>query len=488
MKNTDRLIISATAIYSYLFYNQNAGINFLLLSLVFIILLLCRNKNLLQRKEWIMSAAITLISGVSILFHSSALAIIANVSGLLLLSAYSFSKRNSSIFSFLFSCYSVATSVIHFILDVSQRNLESTNETKRDQKHYKFFTFFIVFLLCIVFLVLYRNSNPLFKANTQWINFDFISFSWVVFTVSGFFIVYGLFYHRTISKVETWENSLPLKNGVGEPSLNSRYQTEVSSGVLLFFFLNLMLVILNVGDISTIWFNGALPKNINHSDFVHNGVSLIILSIVIATSLIMFLYRADFSSIAKSTTLKIMVYVWILQNIIMLISTASRNQIYIQDYNLTYKRIGVYVWLVLAALGLLITFFKVWKNQSNWFLIKSNFTLWFCFLALSSAINWDLLITRYNLTNKPITEVDFHYLFSLSDSNIPELLEVTKREDFHLINGLLKSYTDPHKNSYSNRSYKWFMKMKIKLYLNDYKSDWQSWDLRDKRIMNHLIK
>ncbi len=487
-KLNDRLLIATTAIYSYLFYQQNAGINFLLFNLVFIAILLTKDKSLVKKREWLLGAAMCLVSGFGILFHSSALSIIANVCGLLLLSAYSFNRSTSSLFSFLFSCYSVVTSFVYVIIDASARADRDDEKGNSEQKTYKFFTIFIVLLLSILFFTLYRNSNPLFESNTQWINFDFISFSWVLFTSLGFFVVYGLFYHRTLLQVDAWESSLTMASKSGDPERLNQHQSEISAGILLFVFLNLMLVILNVGDINIIWFKGNLPKGISHSDFVHNGVFLIILSIAIATGLIMFLYRKNFQCIKNSRLLKLLVYAWIIQNLVMLFSTACRNQLYIHDYNLTYKRVGVYVWLFLAVVGLLVTSHKVWKDKSNWFLIRSNFAVWFCFLCLSSTLNWDLLITRYNLNNKPLAEIDFYYLFYLSDTNIHELLKVTRDKNFNLVNGYLKNYKDSSQYSFNAKTFRSLMKTKIKYYLKDYKSDWQSWDFRDKYIMASLIK
>jgi hypothetical protein len=144
---------------------------------------------------------------------------------------------------------------------------------------------------------------------------------------------------------------------------------------------------------------------------------------------------------------------------------------------------------MLAAFGLIVTFYKILKDRSNWFLIHSNFTVWFGFLALSSILNWDVLITRYNLNNKPLTEIDFNYLFSLSDSNIPELLEVTRNKEFKLINGELKNFKDARDYdmpNYKGKTYRHLMEMKISHYLKEYKTNWQSWDLRDQRILKSL--
>jgi len=488
MKSNDRLLAAGTAAYSYLFYEQNAGINFLIFNLVFISMLLYRDKNLLQNKTWLLAAGMCLLSATGIVLHSSALAMIANVFGLLLLSSYSFNRATSSVFSFLFSFYSVVSSFIYVIIDASKRSVKNSEKEDRGHSQYKYFILFVVCLLCILFFALYRKANPLFAENTQWVNFNFISFTWLLFSGIGFLAVYGLFYHKTLPQVDAWENGIRLKNVSPEEPEKNSFKSELSAGVLLFTFLNLMLVILNAGDINSIWFKGSLPKGVSHSDFVHNGVSMIIFSILIATGLIMFLYRYNFAALKNSKLLKLLVYAWIAQNLLMLFSTACRNQIYIQDYNLTYKRVGVYVWLFLAMMGLVVTAIKVKQDQSNWYLIRSNFNVWFFFLAFSSILNWDVLITRHNLSNQPLTKVDFHYLFSLSDANIPELLAVTKDKDFHLINGRLRDYSRPSSYTNNTKTYRTMMKTKIKYYLKEYKADWQSWDFRDKHIIESLVK
>lgn len=489
MKKNDYLLLTATGAYSFLFYQQNAGINFLLFTIVLLAILVLKNINLIKNKKWIWSAAMCLISAVAVFVHSSALSIIANIASLLLLSAFSFNVTTSSLFSFLFSCYSVVSSVVYIIIDSIKRLQPSPNEVS-NKKGYKVVATGIVLLLSILFFNMYKSANPLFAENTKWINFDFISVRWIFFTLGGFLLTYAFVYHRVIAPLETWENNLPLLNNqaIENDQNKKRFETERYAGLLLFIMLNLMLIVLNMGDIQTLYFNGGLPKNVTHSDFVHSGVGIIILSIIIATSLIMYLFRKEFNNVKNNKALMGCVYLWIIQNIMMLSSTAFRNQIYIHDFNFTYKRIGVYIWLILAAIGLCIMFYKIHKKQSNWYLIRTNVAVWFSVLILSSCFNWDKLITNYNIQNKPLAQVDFYYLLSLSDANIPELLAVSKRPEFNLIDANLKNYTGDRNDEYHTETYSNLLNKKITHYLSDYTNDWRSFDLRDKEITESIYK
>jgi hypothetical protein len=487
MKKNDYLLLIATGAYSFLFYGQGQGINVLLFTLIFTAILVLKNVKLRQSKKWLWSALLCLVSGVCVFVHSSALSIIGNVFSLLLMSAMSVNVATSSVFSFLFGVYSIFSSLVYIILDSVKRWQES-EAMRAGKSGIRVLATFIVLLLCMLFFHMYKSSNPLFAENTKWINFDFISAAWIFFTLGGFVLVYALLYPRSIEVIENWENNLPLANAMAEAGngQGKRYDTERYAGMLLFIVLNLMLVILNVGDIQTLYFNGGLPANVSHSDFVHNGVGILILSILIATSLILYLSRKEFNEVKNNKALMAFIYLWIFQNIIMLSSTAFRNQIYIHDYNFTYKRIGVYVWLLLAMCGLCIMFLKIYKKRTNWYLVRTNVALWFSVLVFSGCFNWDKLITQYNLNNKALVDVDFYYLFGLSKTNLPELIAVTKRPEFSKLNAELRNYTPRAYTTYHTETYTELLNNKIYDYLSHYQSDWRSFDLRNKEILESI--
>lgn len=515
MKKNDYLLLTATGAYSFLFYLQNAGINFFLFNLMFLSILLLRNKGLLKSKKWCWAAAMCLISSACIFIHSSALSIVANVFSLILIAGVSFNTLTSALFSLMFSGFSLASSVVFMVIDATKRTQVKPGETENKNGH-KVFAGVIVLFLTLLFFVMYKSANPLFAENTKWINLDFLSFQWIAFTIGGFILMYGLFYHQTISFIEGWENNLSLYSTAATSILNlKQIEAERFAGVLLFMMLNLMLLVLNLGDINTLYFLGSLPKGISHSDFVHNGVGVIIFSIVIATALILYLFRRDFKEVRQNALFKALAYVWIFQNILMLSSTMVRNQMYIHTFDFSYKRIGVYVWLILAVVGLVIMFLKLKQERSNWYLIKTNVAVWFSVLTLSSCFNWDKIITNYNLHNKPLSQVDFSYLFSLSEANIPELKSISETKDFKVLYekeqklmmayrveqqnlNPLNNYSSPRLKeleaqlkslgnlSIDGRNYYDCLNDKIKDYVENYTNDWRSFDLRDKEITKSI--
>src|ERR1700740_3648956 len=134
MKTNDYLLIGATASYSLLFYEQNAGINFLIFSILLLTFLLIRNKELIKNKKWVTTAGLVLFSSVCIVIHSSALAIIGNVVSLIILSGITFNTKTSGLFNFIFGGFSIASSFVYMILDGIKRN---ENKDPNIRKNYK---------------------------------------------------------------------------------------------------------------------------------------------------------------------------------------------------------------------------------------------------------------------------------------------------------------------------------------------------------------
>jgi hypothetical protein len=66
-------------------------------------------------------------------------------------------------------------------------------------------------------------------------------------------------------------------------------------------------------------------------------------------------------------------------------------------------------------IGLISTFIKVYSIKNLWFLLRRNFEIAFVILIISTTINWDAFITKFNINYAKQT--DFEYLINLSNNN-----------------------------------------------------------------------
>ena len=194
-----------------------------------------------------------------------------------------------------------------------------------------------------------------------------------------------------------------------------------------------MLAVLNAG-MPIPFFNGSLPE----------GVTIPILCIVGLATWSCLLFLPLFSFLwftviiflrGQSKKWKPRWYMWIVQNGLLLFSTSRRNWVYISEYNLTYKRIGVYVWLFSCYGRALHLCVKLYRRYNNWYLIAQILWCGYWRFIASSAVNWDVMITRFNLGNQPRKKWIIFICFRYRKKNLSELIQAANAKTFENMNG-----------------------------------------------------
>lgn len=495
MKKNDWLLLVSVLLYSYLFYEQSAGINFFLFNIALVIGLLIKNPTSLKDKSWLAVAAGALISSGCIMYYSSPLAIVANIFSLGLLSVFSFSPKTSIFTSLFMTLCSTGSSCVFMFLDWSKRRKKNKEGEKNKRPAYvTILMILFVVVITILFFVMYQSSNPLFKEFTKNINLDFISFPWIFFTLSGLLLMYGFYYNRHLEGLtsldENATNDLTEDKANADGFLNKLFKmdTEHLTGSILFVVLNLMLLLLNSLDVMYLWVDGTLPEGMKHKEFVHDGVGSLIASLIFAIIIMLYYFRGRLNYHSKNKTLKLLAYIWIAQNIFMIVSTAYRNNMYIEESGISYKKIGLYVYLMFCLIGLVTTYIKISKNKSNMYLVRVNPWCYFVVLIISCLVNWDVIITNFNL-NKAFNEnkkLEKYYLADLSFKNLPQLLvlpdSVKSYDDYEA-----RDYYYALRGTYFN-SFKIALDKKLFGFMKDMQNqDWQSWCAEKSRVYDEVL-
>jgi hypothetical protein len=498
MKKNDWILLSSVFAYSFLFYRQGTGINFLIFSVLMIFLLLLKDRALLRNKPWLLSAAGVLASSFCVFYIGNGLSLTANIISLMLLSAFSIGPGTSVITSLFFSAFSIGGSFVFMILDTIDRTGKKVVSASENSSFLRFMLYAVPFAVVLLFFFLYKGSNPLFDEFTKNINLDFISAGWIFFTICGSFLMYGLIYHKTIPALADMDRSIPNELSPGMLNSGSWFarnlsiENEVRSGVILLVLLNALLLTVNLLDLNYLWGDGTLPKGMNYSVFVHQGTGLLILSIIIAILIIMFYFRGSVNFYAKNKTIRLLACAWIIQNAFMIISTAFRNNLYVNEYSLTYKRIGVYVWLLLALIGLLTTFVKIMRSKTNWFLFRSNSWLFYGVLVISCFVNWDQLVTNFNI-NRSVSKnkaLDKFYLVSLSDANLPQLLALNDSVKNEPVSEADYSYRSTGDGMlYEERDFRAELSVKLARFMDRmHNKDWRSFNVSDAETYKQILE
>jgi Domain of unknown function (DUF4173) len=459
MKKNDWIYISSILLYSLLFWKEAAGLNFLIFNFVLVVATIIKDRTVIRSRNWGLAATGSFIAAASVFLYGDSLSIFANLFSLLLLSAFVVDKQNSLLVSLLQSVCNMAVVVAYMATDGikrrQKRKAELSNGTGTGKRT---IIVLISLLVVILFFILYRNSNVLFYKLTEDINLRFISIPWCLFTLMGAYLLYGFYNYHALPGLSEWDSKQPIAlQRTEEISWMDRLMSMPSerfSGLVLLALLNLLLLVVNMTDLTFMCGGVGLPAGVSHSEYVHQGVGALIVSIILAMVIILFYFRGRMNFDTQSRSLRLLAILWILQNAFMLISTASRNQLYVDSYGLTYKRIGVYIYLLLALIGLITVGWKVLKIKTNIWLVRANSWLFYFVLILSCTISWDKWIAKDNLRLSKGGNQE--YLFGLSEQVYPYLTHFSYID----INGYTKSvhanvFAFMQRQQYITKEQKW---------------------------------
>ncbi len=201
-------------------------------------------------------------------------------------------------------------------------------------------------------------------------------------------------------------------------------RAEYKVGFIMMIALNALLFLVNLTDIVYVWFSFEPMSASALSRFVHEGTYILILSIFFAMAVLLYYFRGNINFLNGIKPLKYAALIWIIQNTVLATSVGIRNFHYIKEYGLASKRIGVLVFLVLTVIGLLLMWVKIRDRKSIFFLLDRNAWAVYGMLIFLSLFNWDVLMTRYNLSVNSNKQLDVNYLIAkLSDKNLGVLVE-----------------------------------------------------------------
>lgn len=262
-----------------------------------------------------------------------------------------------------------------------------------------------------LFLMVYSFGSDHFSAMFTDYYLDIDAWQAFVLTALGFYISFT-FWNYWIPEVCYQKNEL-LANDFNEEVKTENKNSfsfldidfERKSGEITLFLLNALLIVFIVTYNYEQFFE-IVEKSKLSSD-THERVRAVIFSIIMAIGVILFYFKGGFNFDEKAHNLKKMAKMWIVLNAVLIVSTIIKNSEYVLYFGLTYKRLGVYAFLILAIIGLLISFIKISRQKTNAFLF--NRMLWYFYgtILLCSFVNWGNLITRYNIAVDKGVEPDF---------------------------------------------------------------------------------
>lgn len=290
--------------------------------------------------------------------------------------------------------------------------------------------FLIPLILVSVFFGVYSAGSDHFAGLFTNVEIDINFWQLICMVVLGFFIAFN-YWNYAVEKLIYKSNPI-LDNDfkVRDRSLKPTYSfldldAERMSGVISFFTLNILLVFFIITYNYEQFYETAKTPGLL-SEETHERVNAVILSIIMAILVIMFYFKSGFNFDPKAGLMKILAKSWIVLNAVLVISAMMKNSEYIINYGFTYKRLGVYVFLVLSLVGLITAFIKIQLKKRNAFLFNTMAWYFYATILICSYINWGGIITAENMKRQNFVS---EYHKNEINFNEKQLLEYAEKKN-----------------------------------------------------------
>ncbi|WP_201837326.1 DUF4173 domain-containing protein [Microvirga zambiensis] len=327
-------------------------------------------------------------------------------------------------------------------------------------------------LCCAVFVALFASANPLIE---QWLSvFDLSRQSWEVDVARMVVWIILLAVIWPFLSVRLCEKPL-IKQGLLEaeaPNITGSILFGPGAILRSLVVFNLLFAVQSGLDAIYLWGGAALPEGMTYAAYAHRGAYPLIITALLAAGFVLAAMRPRGAG-EQSPVIRRLVYLWVAQNVLLVISSILRLELYVATYSLTLLRVAAFVWMLLVAVGLILIMARIALRRSNGWLVGANVLSLALTLYACSFVNFAAVIANHNLSYKRettpgVTSIDTYYIWTLGPHSIPAV-------DRYIARKLLAA--SDHLVQWRNRTV---------VAHSERMKDWRAWTFRDLRLQHYL--
>lgn len=239
---------------------------------------------------------------------------------------------------------------------------------------------------------------------------------------------------------------------------------------------NGLFAIQTVLDALYLWGGVALPDGMTYAQYAHRGAYPLIATALLAATFVIMALKPG-SDTERNRLIRVLVSLWIAQNVWLVISSILRLDLYVAVYSLTYWRIAAFVWMLLVAVGLILILARMALDRSSRWLIGANLVSLTLTLYVCAFPNFASIIAGYNVAHSADMggggpALDRTYLRSLGRHAIPAA------------DAFLARNPDIAPNQFSYQFPSWRAEQADTLKTR--MQDWRGWNYWDWRLVRYL--
>ena len=444
-----QLILVCSLIFTLLFYNESVGVNLAIFGLVLTGIICFSFQDRFTSRLHLVLVIASVLSCIAFAWYGDFVSFLALFLSVVFLQFKTQDTNLKIVQVFPLAFLNGITSLGRMLMFAQWL---PKREIKNDFAKKLIAYFLIPAVFVGLFFAVYAFGSNHFSAlfTDYYLDINFLEM--ILITLLGFYLSFT-FWNYWIPDVFYEKNSL-LDNEFNDESAIRNQRTfsfldldfERKSGEITLVLLNVLLLLFIVTYNFEQFFEVIEKSKLSAA--THERVNAVIFSIVMAVGVILFYFKGGFNFDKKAKNLKRLSKIWIHLNGILIISTIIKNSEYVSFFGLTYKRLGVYAFLILALIGLFFTFSKITKQKTNAYLVNQMVWYFYGTILLCSYVNWGNLITNYNISVNKGVEPMFLSRLDFNDE---------ARREFFKLKNLDGQYSEDAKeeeiDSYQERSF-----------------------------------
>lgn len=325
--------------------------------------------------------------------------------------------------------------------------------------------------LGLVFVFLFAAANPLVEALFSGLRadraFELLNPVRVVFWLVTGAGIWALLRPKLLRR---------KKPRLGTPIFAPRETPWIGHAAILrsLVIFNALFAVETLLDLTFLWGGMALPNGMSHAEYAHRGAYSLIVAALLAAAFVLVAMRGDGPG-QRSALIRVLVYGFIGQNILLCLSAMLRLELYVEVYSLTGLRLAAGIWMGLVAVGLVLILLRILWKRSNAWLVACNLVSLLVVLYGSALMDFSALIARFNVAHSLEVRgeglpLDLRYIAQQGPSAIPAL------DDFVLSLKPSQPAWYAASDLRENLGYEFARRDR----------DWRSWSWREQRLADYL--
>ncbi len=268
----------------------------------------------------------------------------------------------------------------------------------------------------VLFLSLFAMANPIISGFLEKIQIGNLNEHTVVRV-----LFWGFIFVAVWSTLRPFQPKI-LFNKLAETEPGRMAGVTVASVTLSLILFNLLFAIQNGMDLLYVW---GEVDDFTLAEYAHRGAYPLIATALLA-GLFVLLTTHPRSEMAGNKPIRMLIIIWVAQNLFLVASTVERTLLYIESYSLTELRISALLWMGLVAVGLVLVTWRMLRGNSLAWLVNGNALAAFAVLSACTVVDLGATAATWNVRHAREVggegvQLDLCYLNQLDGSSLTAL-------------------------------------------------------------------